>query len=368
MEDDVDLSILQERLKRQRMQELLSDQGNSPNGDIALNLAGGFTQAISNATNNNANVARAATGQAPIQYASAPNVAQQAISARNQQQLERRKKALEDVDLIDKFEARKKAQEEKADAIRREELQRRQQLSMSGYDLDASGMPIMVAGGRAELERKKLTGDIANSAEDRRIRNELTKAQILKYEADAAKAAKAGGPGGGKILPAGQAEAAGGADAATSALEDINGLVESNEGSFGPVAGRLQGMAGSLGVSNDAASINASLLQRAQIIGKYLEGGKLTNDDIARYQNALPKLSDNPEVARAKVQSLQRLVEQKKQAELQALQSAGYNTSSIARGQLKDLPNSGALKPGTEEDGHIYLGGDPADPKSWKAI
>ena len=33
--------------------------------------------------------------------------------------------------------------------------------------------------------------------------------------------------------------------------------------------------------------------------------------------------------------------------------------------QLHDVPDVGGIKPGTNEDGYIFKGGDPADPKNW---
>lgn len=168
------------------------------------------------------------------------------------------------------------------------------------------------------------------------IEKEKARAEIGKLNAEAAKAR---GETGGKIVPAGEAVSTAGSTSASEALGDVEKLVSANEDLFGPGQGRVAGLMGSWGLNNDAQSADATLKQRAQIIGKYLEGGKLTDADIERYQKSLPQLSDSPQVAQSKIASLRRLIAQKQAAELDSLRGAGYDTRSIPRvAQIPPLP------------------------------
>jgi hypothetical protein len=198
-----------------------------------------------------------------------------------------------------------------------------------------------------EWEMRVKEKEADQRAQDRSIVNDYHKAQIRSLDAGTAnKSAGQGGPTAprGKILPASQAEASGFANAASQALDDVSGLVTQNQGMMGPLMGRVSGVMGSMQVGDTgktAASINAAMQQRAQVIGKYLEGGKLTDGDIERYKKQLPQLSDAPEVAQAKVDSLRRLLSQKQNQELEALQSAGYNTGQMRTTGQPNLPNAG---------------------------
>lgn len=192
-----------------------------------------------------------------------------------------------------------------------------------------------------------------------------------------------------KTVPAGEAASFGGANAAIQALDDVNGLVSANEKDFGPGAGLLSGLQAKAGIGDSGKRtrlIDAELKTRAQIIGKYLEGGKLTDSDIERYKAQLPQFTDAPDVARGKVQNLQRLIAQKQSAEANAIGQAGYDTSGLVGSAIKATPSikatsakgggaikdaqaaSFGLKIGSVEDGHMYVGGNPADPNSWKKV
>lgn len=136
----------------------------------------------------------------------------------------------------------------------------------------------------------------------------------------------------GKPVPANLASELGGTNASIQALQDVQDLLQQNQDIAGPAAGRMSSLlaTGQVGDRGKrAATYNAQLHSRAQIIGKYLEGGKLTDQDIERYKEQLPQLSDDPEVASGKIENLKRLIAAKQQAELAGLSQAGYNTSAI---------------------------------------
>lgn len=168
MADEQDLELLQERIKRQRMAELLTEQSESPNRDIALNLAGGFAQAMKNSSNGQMNAARLAVGQDPINYAAATNPMTQVMALERQKQMDRRKQALGDVELLDQFDRRKDAKAAAAKEESKADLQRKQTLAMAGYELGVDGMPSAVKGGKAEWDIKNAQADYEKKLADAR--------------------------------------------------------------------------------------------------------------------------------------------------------------------------------------------------------
>lgn len=165
----------------------------------------------------------------------------------------------------------------------------------------------------------------------------------------------------GKILPAVQTAEMGSAESSVAALNDVSDLFKQNSSIVGPGQGLVSGIAGSLQAGDTgkrAAILNSQLQQRAQIIGKYLESGKLAEGDIKRYLKMLPNLRDAPEVAQGKINSLNRLIAQKQQADLSNFSNAGYDTSNIRNIPISDFSSSKASsqnKPTTViQNGHTY--------------
>ncbi len=133
----------------------------------------------------------------------------------------------------------------------------------------------------------------------------------------------------GKTIPATEAAGFGGSDASLQALDNVASAFTSNKDLTGPIQGKLSGLlaAGEIGESGKRAkSFDAQLKINAQNIGKYLEGGKLTDADIDRYKQMLPNLGDSEDVAKQKVELVKGLIQSKKNNELAGLKSAGYNT------------------------------------------
>ena len=136
----------------------------------------------------------------------------------------------------------------------------------------------------------------------------------------------------GAKLPATQAEALGDANASFKALEEAKNIHTGNADMFGPFAGRLSSMAGSFeigDVGKKFKALDAKLKINAQTIGKYLEGGKLTDEDIERYKAMLPNYKDSVEVAHDKALTLQNLISDKQKAHAAAFSEAGYNIGNI---------------------------------------
>lgn len=162
---------------------------------------------------------------------------------------------------------------------------------------------------------------------------------------------KAGDPNGpGKMVPAGDVMAIGSADASFKALDDAQASINDNKDIVGPYQGRLSGLAANFEVGETgkkAKALNAKLRANAQSIGKYLEGGKLTDSDIKRYEAMLPNLNDSPEAAAQKTEVLKGLIAERQASEIQALKSGGYNTGSLsASGSRGQAPAQGASKSG----------------------
>lgn len=123
-----------------------------------------------------------------------------------------------------------------------------------------------------------------------------------------------------------------------SMLNDINGTIEDNDDQFGPVMGRAYSMSPYNEKSN---TIDAQLRTAAKVMGRYLENGKLTDNDEIKYKKMLPEISDTREVALNKLKMAQRLVKRKYLSEIKALSDSGYDTSGLDSdiGEVPDLPS-----------------------------
>lgn len=128
-----------------------------------------------------------------------------------------------------------------------------------------------------------------------------------------------------KIIPASQLVDLAGAPSAINMLDNLSKVVEENKDSFGPIVGRLKSFNP---YSANQQLIGADANSVAQIIGKYLEGGKLTDSDIDRYKKQLPQVSDTPEVAAGKVDLLKQKVSNKFNTEKELL-AQNYDVNSL---------------------------------------
>lgn len=141
----------------------------------------------------------------------------------------------------------------------------------------------------------------------------------------------------GKELTAQQTESLSGHDSSMQQLADIENMIQQAPDSFGPVAGRLAGMNP---YNTTQKSIEAMTKIAAQNIGKSLEGGKLTDQDIERYRKMLPNTTDTPDVALSKIGILKRLIQQRRSSDLNAFGRAGYNVEQF---EMPSLPQQQAM-------------------------
>lgn len=152
----------------------------------------------------------------------------------------------------------------------------------------------------------------------------------------------------GNKVPAGEAAILGSANAAMSALSDTGKLYDTNSDITGPGQGLISRAAGLFQVGDTgkkAASFDAIKQQHAQVIGTYLENGKLTDNDFAKYQKMLPNLTDSPEVKDAKIQGLQRLIAEKQAKQKAALEQANYNVGDIETSKIPEAVGRLGKKP-----------------------
>jgi Na+-transporting NADH:ubiquinone oxidoreductase subunit NqrC len=165
----------------------------------------------------------------------------------------------------------------------------------------------------------------------------------------------------GTKLPAGDAMKLAQADSALSSMSDVDKAVEANKDIMGPtsgVAGLWESGKRLVGAGNDANrydSFDALMRQKAQEIGTYLEGGKLTDADVPKYERLLPKRGEPPEVAAAKSQMVQRLIADRRAKDQATLGQAGYDVSDITpTGMKPEIPGIVA-KGGQKKAGGSFI-------------
>lgn len=163
-------------------------------------------------------------------------------------------------------------------------------------------------------------------------------------------------------LPAGQAADLGALDAASAQLLGIEQAVQKSQDIMGPIAGRLTTLSP---YASKARIFDAEMKIAAQNIGKSLEGGKLTDEDIRRYREMLPNMADTPEVALGKVRTIRQLLADRKQTQVEALRRAGFQTHQF-EAQNQTAAMGDALPPGLMVDLQ-RRGAVPAVPEAPKA-
>lgn len=225
----------------------------------------------------------------------------------------------------------------------------------------------------------KTKAEIAPDAIKRKLDKEnlemdKTRAEIGKLNREALIASKEKN---GKTLPGTEIGAVAEANSVVKQLEDYTNLLGSNSDVTGSglikTASRGAGSLGKLlGFEGTEATqrrqgLEASQNQAAQVIGSYLEGGKLADKDVPRYREMLPNISDPPAVRAAKSSALQQLVSQKQGALIKGFKEAGYDTSRMTAASpnvkgLKSLiegtPEKDASEGIAERDGNNKAGLD----------
>ena len=139
-----------------------------------------------------------------------------------------------------------------------------------------------------------------------------------------------GAAGMGQQLPAGEAAKLG---EATGAVQNAESLYKQwDKDAKGPI-----GWLASFLPATDASRYENNMNAAAQVIGGYLEGGKLTETDLARYKKMLPQPGELEETAKRKRDAITNLVATRQASQKQALAGSGYNVAGIkdAKPQLQ---------------------------------
>jgi hypothetical protein len=128
--------------------------------------------------------------------------------------------------------------------------------------------------------------------------------------------------GGNAQLPAGEAAKLGEATSAAEAVRDLNAKWKDNaSGFFNWVASKLPG--------TNASRYENRANVAAQIVGGYLEGGKLMEQDLIRYKEMLPHAGETKETAKQKMDALVTMIANRQKGQKNALAGSGYNVSGI---------------------------------------
>lgn len=168
------------------------------------------------------------------------------------------------------------------------------------------------------------------------IEAELKRAETAKNLAEAGKAKSEKS---GKPPAAEQIDKLAGHQAAMGLIGDLRQAIGANKGDMGPISGRWSA---ANPYDKRGQDFSALIKKAAQVIGKSLEGGKLTDQDYAKYTKMLPNQSDLPDVAVAKLDQLERLVGTQNNSDLDAFGKAGLNVSKFSQVPLKEI---GITKP-----------------------
>jgi hypothetical protein len=172
-----------------------------------------------------------------------------------------------------------------------------------------------------------------------------------------------------KNIPASAAEQLGDLKTQFAAAEDLYKDWSGKVGGTSSVGGYLQLRGGQYIPNTDLASYRDNLKQKAQMIGKALEGGKLTDVDYEKYIHFLPQAGDTTERAEQRIKLLMDEISKKRANLIESFGQAGYSVGGYS-GLPKVKVGSDGEGPaiGAVEEGHRYKGGDPKDPNSWEKI
>jgi hypothetical protein len=109
-------------------------------------------------------------------------------------------------------------------------------------------------------------------------------------------------------------------------LGGLGGLIKDQPKLFGPAMGRT----GAVNPYDEPAQkVNAQIEAAAQMVGKYMEGGVLRAEDVIKYKRMLPQLSDTPDVAAAKLSTVQDMLAKKYNKDLESFTQGGYDVSKF---------------------------------------
>lgn len=201
--------------------------------------------------------------------------------------------------------------------------------------------------GEDRASREKMASEaVAARKEDSRQRSldrGLQRELAAQHHKDTA-AKQAAKPTAPPTVPAGEAADLG---EATSALEAVDVLYKQFTDKAGGITGGITGMI----PGTDATQYgDDDRRAAAQVIGRFLEGGKLAAGDEVKYMNLMPAPGDGDARAKNKVANLTRLIGERQQKRIAGLKAAGFTTGELGaqpvgpRHAVKRVPNKDRTK------------------------
>lgn len=118
---------------------------------------------------------------------------------------------------------------------------------------------------------------------------------------------------------------------AQKAMGEVADVLKNAQDISGPVEGRIRSWNP---WDEKTKMVDADLTRAAQKIGKYLEGGVLRAEDVPKYKKMLPDITDTPNVQKHKLNSVYKMLKDKQDADLRALQAQGYDTPGLEGGDI----------------------------------
>lgn len=217
----------------------------------------------------------------------------------------------------------------------------------------AKRVELAIEAAKAQRLRDQQLADRDASNTEWNRRNAILAAQRLR-EAEVAAGRQADKQ---PTVPAGEAAAIGGLDAADSMLDRLD--QDWNNKVSDLSAGLMQYVPGTR-----AAQYTDKKLAAAQAIGTVLEEGKLTDSDLKdKYLKLVPDASDSVERKNEKINELRAIAREKKAAKVRALTQAGYKTKGF------DAPPAPVPKPrvAISPDGETLPVDSPEEEAAFKA-
>ena len=112
-------------------------------------------------------------------------------------------------------------------------------------------------------------------------------------------------------------------------LTDVRSVLDNNKEVFGPV----EGFRRSLNPWDEQyRAMDSQVRMASQEFGKYMEGGVLRKEDEKKYRKMFPSGTDTPELAKNKLDIVERRLRKKHLDNIKAYNAQGYNTNGLALG------------------------------------
>jgi hypothetical protein len=122
------------------------------------------------------------------------------------------------------------------------------------------------------------------------------------------------------------------ANSALGNLENLQAILDENEGTIGPVTGQIKAWI----PGSQTQMVQSEINRVKQVVGKALEGGVLRKEDEEKYKKILPTINDTPAVARYKIKALYQSIQRdlNDYMQLQGKAGTGQTTQEDSLGAL----------------------------------